>query len=986
MSVEQGRGGGAGPQPLARARGFLGTGSFAGAAVLAVVASWASLASAADFAKRYVHVGADGRLVYETGPRGDRMPDYSHAGYEGGGVEPPLVPASVVVTPIDGDDTAEIQRAIDLVSAREPGGDGFRGAVLLEAGTYEIEGQLRIAAAGVVLRGWGRDREGRTTLVATGLDRRAVIRVLGPEAPPVDGAARVPITAAFVPCGAARLTLAPGHGLAVGDRVRVEHPSTREWIAALGMDRFPSRGGGSWLDWKPGTLDLAWERVVDAVDGDAITLDVPLPMALDAAVAQATVARLEWPGRLERVGIERLQLESAGDPSRPGDEDHAWDGVSLANVRDAWVRDCTFEGFAGSAVNVVDSATRVTVERCRSRAPRSEIGGWRRRTFFIGGGQVLVRDCTAEDGREDFGVGHLAPGPNAFVRCRAVGAHGASGPLGSWATGVLYDGVEIDGGALRLTNREIADQGVGWASANGTAWGCTAPVIECRMPPTAATWAAGPRGEVVGDGFWKQLDQSVEPRSLYDAQLRDRVGPVAEPVPIDVEPTPAADAARLMDLPPPPMAVGAPERHRLTIENGWLTIDGRVVTGPRLVPPWWRGHMLPARARELQPSITRFVPGREGLPYTTDLSDLAARLDTEGRRVVEHHWGLWYDRRRDDHQTVRRITPEVWPPFEEQPWARSGTGTAWDGLSKYDLARFNPWYFRRLESFADGCERHGLVLIAHMYFQHNILESAAHWMDFPWRPANCLQDTGFPEPPDFVPGGRIDVAEPFYDVSHPVRRQLHTAYIRQCLDTLSASKNVVVTTGDEYTGPEHFVRFWLETVRDWRRDTGKKVLVALSCTRDVQDAILADAGLAKEVDVIDLKYWWYAADGTVYAPRGGERLAPRQHLRAWKGPKDRSAAQTARQVREARLAHPGKAVICSSDGADPVAILLGGGSLAPLDGLAPDVASAAVSMVPVAAEGEAAGDGMLREPGVGGRSVVAVEGAAVLVDPRSRTP
>lgn len=938
--------------------------------VVAVMLAAMTTAIAADFSNRYVHRAADGTLVYEIGPRGDRMPDYSHAGYLGGGVAPPLVPAQVLVEPLAGDATAEIQRAIDHVAALPPDADGFRGAALLASGTYEIRGQLRIAVSGVVLRGQGVD-DGGSLLVATGQDRRGLLRVGGADEPPA-AAARITVEDAYLPCNSATLTLAAGHGLVKGDRVKVEHPSTKEWIAALGMNRFPSRGGGSWLDWKPGTLDLAWERVVAGVDGDRVTLDVPLPMAFDAALARATVTRLDWPGRIERVGVERLRCESRAATDRPADEDHAWDGVSLANVRDAWVRDCTFSGFAGSAVNVGDTASRVTVERCQSRAPRSEVGGWRRRTFFIGGGQVLVRDCTAEDGREDFGVGHLAPGPNAFVRCKAFGAHAASGPLGSWATGVLYDNVEIDGGPLALTNREIADQGVGWASANGTAWVCTAPLVECRMPPTAANWGVGPRGEYVGDGHWKQLDQSVEPKSLYDAQLAERLGAGAL---AESAAAPEADGAavRLADIPRPASRDAVKARHPLVLENGWLTIDGAVVTGPRLVPPWWKGHTLPARAAELQPSITRFVPGREGFSTTTDLPALAARLDAEGRRVIEHHWGLWYDRRRDDHQTVRRITPEVWPPFEEQPWARSGTGAAWDGLSKYDLTRFNPWYFDRLRTVARACERHGLVLIAHMYFQHNILESAAHWMDFPWRPANCLQETGFREPPDFVPGGRIDVAEAFYDVTHPVRRPLHTAYIRHCLDVLSASPNVIVTVGEEYTGPEHFVRFWLETIRDWRRETGRRVLVALSCTRDVQDAILADAALAQEVDVIDLKYWWYTADGTPYAPPGGERLAPRQQLRAWKGPKGRSAAETARQVREVRLAHPGKAVICSSDGSDPVAILLGGGSLAPLGPLDPAVARAIVGMLPVA--GAAAdGVGELRDPAA--RQRVVADGPA----------
>jgi hypothetical protein len=929
---------------------------------------WAAAVSAADFSSRYVHVGPDGKLAYEIGPRGDRMPDYSHAGYAGGGIEPPVVPARVVVSPIDGDDTAEIQRAIDHVASRIPDESGFRGAVLLEAGIYDVDGRLRITASGVVLRGWGRAREGRTVIRATGRDRRAVIAVSGAAERAAADARRVAVVEAYVPCGAARLTLAAGHGFGVGARVRIEHPSTPEWIAALGMNRFPSRGGGSWLDWKPGTLDVAWERSVVAVEGDTITLDVPVPMALDAALAKATVRAVDWPGRIERVGVERLSLESACGSERPMDEDHAWDGVSLANVRDAWVRDCTFTGLAGSAVNVRDSATRVTVERCDSREPRSEIGGWRRRTFFIGGGQVLVRECTATHGREDFGVGHLAPGPNAFVRCRAIRAHGSSGPLGSWATGVLYDTVEIDGGGLRLTNRETGDHGTGWSAANCTTWGCTAGLVECRMPPTASNWAVGSRGEVVGDGFWKQLDQSIEPRCLYDAQLRERVSAVPPVVPIDVEPVPAADAVRIMDV---AVAPGRePDRLRpLSLVNGWLTIEGRVVTGPRLVPPWWKGHTLPVRAGEFQPSITRFVPGREGAPDTTDLVDLAGRLDDTGRRVIEHHWGLWYDRRRDDHQTVRRITPEVWPPFEEQPWARSGEGTAWDGLSKYDLSRFNPWYFDRLRAFARECESHGLVLIAHMYFQHNILESAAHWMDFPWRPANCLQETGFAEPPEFVPGGRIDVAGPFYDVTHPVRRRLHAAYIRHCLDVLSSSPNVIVTIGEEYTGPDHFVRFWLETIRDWRRETGQTVLVALSCTRDVQDAILADETLAKEVDAIDLKYWWYAADGTPYAPRGGERLTPRQQLRAWTGPKGRSAPQTARQVRELRLAHPGKAVICSSDGSDPVAILLGGGSLAPLDRLDADVARAISGMQPVIGDGDAS-IGELHDPRTGARVVL----------------
>src|ERR1017187_4853927 len=72
---------------------------------------------------------------------------------------------------------------------------------------------------------------------------------------------------------------------------------------------------------------------------------------------------------------------------------------------------------------------------------------------------------------------------------------------------------------------------------------------------------------------------------------------------------------------------------------------------------------------------------------------------------------------------------------------------AWDGLSKYDLTKFNPWYWSRLEKFAEICDARGLVLFNENYFQHNILEDGAHWVDCPWRSVNNVNDTGFREPP-----------------------------------------------------------------------------------------------------------------------------------------------------------------------------------------------------------------------------------------------
>jgi hypothetical protein len=469
---------------------------------------------------------------------------------------------------------------------------------------------------------------------------------------------------------------------------------------------------------------------------------------------------------------------------------------------------------------------------------------------------------------------------------------------------------------------------VGWAAANCVLWQCTAPVVTCRNPPTANNWAIGCWGQHVGNGNWRSSNTFVKPASLYHGQLEERCGAMAveglkrRPIPADPG---AAKTVEEVAAKPKPKAV-SPLRP-VSVKNGWIVCDGKLLVGSRGGTVWWRGSILPARAAELGVGVTRFVPGRVGPGYTDDLGQLTDAMRSRGQAILEHHWGLWYDRRRDDHQMIRRIDGDVWPPFYEQPWARSGQGKAWDGLSKYDLTRFSPWYFGRLKQFADECDRKGLVLVHHAYFQHNVLEAGAHWADFPWRPANCLQDTGFPEPPPYANNKRVFMAEAFYDVTHPVRRQLHRAYIRKCFDTLGDNSNVIFLTGEEYTGPLEFMRFWLDTVSEWQQETGKSVLIGLSCTRDVQDAILADPVRGPKVKVIDLRYWWYTANGGLYAPKGGESLSPRQQLREWQGNKSRSDAQIARQVREYRKRYPEMAILTSLDKTNGWAVLAAGGSV-----------------------------------------------------------
>src|SRR4029077_14662303 len=134
---------------------------------------------------------------------------------------------------------------------------------------------------------------------------------------------------------------------------------------------------------------ITWDRTVTKITEKTITLDAPVTTALDAGMGSSMVWKYDWPGRVHRVGIENLRCESTYDSDRPLDEDHAWIGVVVESAEDVWVRQGSFRHFAGSAVCVWETARRVTVSDCDSAEPVSELGGYRRHTFFVAGQQCL---------------------------------------------------------------------------------------------------------------------------------------------------------------------------------------------------------------------------------------------------------------------------------------------------------------------------------------------------------------------------------------------------------------------------------------------------------------------------------------------------------------------------------------------------------------------------------------------------------------------
>jgi hypothetical protein len=67
---------------------------------------------------RWARWDSGGSLDYAHDGEGDRVPDFSFAGYRGGGVALPRVSAVVHLSPSQGDDTRRIQAALDAVGRR----------------------------------------------------------------------------------------------------------------------------------------------------------------------------------------------------------------------------------------------------------------------------------------------------------------------------------------------------------------------------------------------------------------------------------------------------------------------------------------------------------------------------------------------------------------------------------------------------------------------------------------------------------------------------------------------------------------------------------------------------------------------------------------------------------------------------------------------------------------------------------------------------
>jgi hypothetical protein len=481
---------------------------------------------------RWVHPGPDGKLVYARSPQGDRIADYSFAGYEGGGVALPAVAAKRKLAPTGADDTSAIQKAIDEVSAL-PLVNGFRGAVELAAGTFQCSGTLTIAASGVVLRGAG---SAATTIQMTG-DPHLALRI-GGQLQQKETGVRTVVTDAYIPAGATVLHLADASKLQPGDTVVIDKPVTATWIHFMGMDDLNRVGREEhWI----GKDHLEVRRHIAAISGNTIKLDVPLMDNYDTKFFEGiapAVHEVEANGQIAQVGVENLRI--LAPMRRIALDDPHYDGLILNDVVDSWLQGVNFEETTNS-VQIGSDAERVTVLRCDVTQHEPVTSSAKPFDFSTNGSQILFDRCTGKgDATFFFATQARQQGPVVVLHCRFLG-DGHIQPHQRWFTGLLIDNCEVPDGGIDLKNRGVMGSGHGWAIGWAVAWNNTAKTLEMNEPPEVANWSIGNRGDQFNPpmpvhghekpqlqgAFTESAGKPVKPQSLYLAQLAERLGPSA---------------------------------------------------------------------------------------------------------------------------------------------------------------------------------------------------------------------------------------------------------------------------------------------------------------------------------------------------------------------------------------------------------------------------------------------------------------------------
>ena len=498
----------------------------------------------------------NGKLIYVSDSLGNRIPDFSFAGYKNGNEPVPDVQIVKSISPVEGDNTLNIINAIRDIAENYPvQPNGFRGALLLKAGIYEVRGTIKLNESGIVLKGEGSENNPASNTIILGKGNspagRSIIVAGGGVSTKwndmVPGS-KVNIISDTVKVGENKFIVENTNPFEIGDNIIIYHPCTQTWLEAIDFGGTHSDEPGADSNdtpWEVGSQPIVYNRYITDISGDTITIDVPVYYTLIRALSQSYIYKYSRLGLKRNIGIEnlRVDIETSGDPE---DEEHAKNAVDLFLIEDAWVRNVTTLHFVESGFRT-NTATRITISNCKALDPVSKITGGRRYNFnaYTASQQILFKDNLATHGRHSYvSNGTSWTSGIVFYHNYADSSYAASEGHRRWSQGLLYDNhVELsrvlagyNKRRIGLYNRGYYGTSHGWASVNSVAWNCDVKdgQIIIQQPPTAQNYAIGCSGSLIagyGDSSFDEKEGYIEgsnksgllPQSLYLAQYNERM-------------------------------------------------------------------------------------------------------------------------------------------------------------------------------------------------------------------------------------------------------------------------------------------------------------------------------------------------------------------------------------------------------------------------------------------------------------------------------
>lgn len=482
----------------------------------------------------WVYYDHHGKLRYATDPAGNRIIDYSSAGYRAGGVALPKVATRVTVSPTGGDDTATIQAAINTVSALQPDRKGFRGAVVLAPGNYNVSATLILNTSGVVLRGSG---SGPTGSIINMTGAPFALLTVGGTGTYARGTP-ASIVDTYIPAGARSFKVSDASGFRIGDNVLVIRPVTEAWIAFMGMDKLVRNGLPQ--TWIAAGSEILTDRRIVGIWGNRIILDVPLTDSYDAQYLNppgASVVTYTFDGRISQVGVEHLSIVAPPQVVTGAQ----YQAMNMNNVLNGWVRDLNIQD-TQNTFQLTNTTKQVTLDSINVVHTYRQPNSGAPADFALSGTQLLANNCTVT------GMGNTWPfvtharvtGP--IVILKAFGDERGYAPHQRWATGLLCDMCDFpnsytgDKTGIAYSNRGFFGSGHGWDAGWSVAWNVTSTYFLVQQPPGSQNWcigcvgtvhsddAPGGDGTILPNGIYDSLGTHVTPGSLYLAQLKQRLG------------------------------------------------------------------------------------------------------------------------------------------------------------------------------------------------------------------------------------------------------------------------------------------------------------------------------------------------------------------------------------------------------------------------------------------------------------------------------